>query len=290
MNERTQQPKVFLSYAAGDKEAATRIAYALIDRGLNIWFDLGTPAGATFDSSIFEAISASDYLVVLLSPNSVKSKWVEYELKAAMDKQLAARDITILPVLIADTEIPPLLQKYQYLDCRKDVELGVERLVDQISAAPEIDFSKLTWEQFEDLVMDLLAKLNFRNIEKQPFLKDLRFDIKADYPREDPFGVPKTETWLVECKFYKKSRADVKAISEFLFALGVLAANYRGLLITNSHLTSAAQDHLAHLETKVGKDVRVVDGTELKRLLIKYRDLVDKYFLTDEGTGNEPSE
>jgi hypothetical protein len=289
MSEQNPQPKVFISYASEDRDVAIRIAEALESRGVNVRYDLSIPLDNSFSRRISELISASDYLIALISPNTKKSDWVTYELITAVKKEITARDITILPVLIADAEIPGFLFNYQYFDCRLDVGQGIERLVDQISAAPEIDFSLLTWEQFENLVADLLAKLNFKNIQKQAKLADWKFDIKADYPRTDPFGISYTETWLVECKLYKKSRADVKAISEFLFSLGILASNYRGLLVTNSQLTSAATEHLELLQSKIGKDVRVIDGTELKRLLIRHKGLVEKYFLGDEAKDNESS-
>jgi hypothetical protein len=290
MNEQSSQPKVFLSYASQDGNVADKIARALDKRGVIVRRDISILEGSFPLEHIHDLIAASDYLIVLLSPNTKKSDKVMYEMSTAVAKELTARDITILPVLIADVEIPGFLYQYQYLDCRIDIEQGIERLADQISAAPEIDFSQLTWEKFEDLVADLLAKLDFKNIEKQRATQDAGFDMKADYSLNDPFGVPKTETWLIQCKLYKKSRADVKTISQFLFSLGILASNYRGLLITNSQLTSVTQDHLAHLETKVGKDVRVIDGTELKRLLIKHKDLVRKYFLKGTAEGNEFSE
>src|SRR5437588_12382029 len=139
MNEQSPHPKVFLSYATDDRGVAIKIAEALKARGVNVWFDVSIPIGNSLSHRISELISASDYLIVLISPNTKKSDWVTYELTTAVRKELTARDITILPVLIADAEIPGFLHTYQYLDCRIDVERGIERLVDQISAAPEID-------------------------------------------------------------------------------------------------------------------------------------------------------
>jgi hypothetical protein len=289
MNEQSPHPKVFLSYASEDRDTANRIAEGLGKRGVETWFD-AVPLGQSFSRRVTEAISASDYLVLLLSPRTMESDWVKYELDAALTKELTARDITILPVLIADTEIPAFLQGIVYLDCRNNIEQGIERLVEQISAAPEIDFSRLTPEKFENLVAELLTKLNFTNIARPRRLSETGYDIKAEYIRTDPFGLTVTETWLVECKFYQRSRADLKAISQFLLYLSILEPSNRGLLVINNQLTSVAQEHLANLNLKTGRDVRVLDGTELKRLLIKHKDLVGKYFLKDEAQGNESGE
>jgi len=290
MSEQSPHPRVFLSCATEDRGVAIKIAEALEARGVSVWFDLSIPTGNSLSRRISELISASDYLIVLISPSTKKSDWITYELTTAGRKELTARDITILPVLIADAEIPGFLHTYQYLDCRVDVERGIERLVDQISAAPDINFSLLTHEGFENLVADLLAELNFTNIERPPRFKDIGYDIKADFLHTDPFGLTTTETWLVECKLYQRSRADLKAISQFLFYLSMLEPNNRGLLVMNSQLTSVALEHLANFKSKTGTDIRVIEGTELKRLLIKHKDLVRKYFIKDEAEGNESSD
>jgi len=290
MNEQSLQPKVFLSYAKEDRYVAIRIAEALKARGVNVWNDSSILLDNSFSRSLNELISASDYLIVLISPHSQNSEWVMYELTAGVRKELTARDITILPVLLADTEIPYFLRNYQYLDCRADVEHGIEQLVDQISAAPEIDFLQLTPETFEFLVADLLTKLNFQDVRRPPRLTEAGYDFKADYAQTDPFGLTTTETWLVECKLYHRARADLNSISRFLFHLSLIEINSHGLLVTNGQLTSAAKEHIENLKSKVGKGIRVIEGPELKRLLIKHKDLVRKYFLKDEADGSESGE
>src|SRR5437868_2812252 len=121
MSEQSAHPRVFLSCAAEGRDVAIKIAEALEARGVSVWFDLSIPVGNSLSRRISELISASDYLIVLISPNTQEFDWVTYELTTAVRKELTARDITILPVLIADAEIPVSLRNYQYLDCRVDV-------------------------------------------------------------------------------------------------------------------------------------------------------------------------
>jgi hypothetical protein len=276
--------QVLLSYASADKEIAQKIVAELRHEGIRVWFDTYElqPADSIAEA-IERAISASDYLVVLLSPHSVNSVWVQKELGAALSRDLAARDITLLPVLIADCEIPPPLAYYQYLDLRTDFEEGVSRLVKQIDVAPEIDFSELDWKAFENLVVDLLTELGFRNIEREWAVSNLRVDLKAHYSYPDPFGVQVTDTWLVEIKFYRQGRADLKSIHQLVGYMSSLPARSKGLLITNGQLTSAARDWLKSAEANSRVDIRVVDGTELKRLLLQNRNLIKKYFVKDAG-------
>jgi restriction endonuclease Mrr len=278
--ERTQRCQIFLSYAHDDEYAARIIADKMLKKGFKVlpdMYELDTVDALT--SAIQNAISASDYLVVLLSPNSVKSTWVQQELNAALARELTTRDITLLPVVIADCKIPAVLASRQYLDLRSNFEEGVDRLVEQIGLVPEIDFSTLDYRLFEDLVVDLLSMLGFKDMKQGWAIEDNCIDVKALYPRLDPFGAEIIETWLVEVKFYRKSRADLKSIHRLAGHLSSLPEHCKGLMVTNSQLTSAAHEWLAFAESKDRIQIRVIDGTELKRLLLQHKDLIHKYFL-----------
>lgn len=286
-SERTHHYQVFLSYASNDKGVARKIVDKLHESGVQVRFDLyELKAADSLIAAIQNAISASDYLIVLLSPNSVDSVWVQEELNIALARELTTRDITLLPVVIADCEIPPALASRKYLDLRFNFDQGINQLVEQIGLAPEIDFSTLDHRLFEDLVADLLSKLGFRDIKQEWAIEGKYVDIKALYPRLDPFGAEIVETWLVEAKFYHKSRADLKSIHQLAGYLSSLPEHWKGLLITNSQLTSVAREWLASAESRGRIQIRVVDGTELKRLLLQCKDLIYKYFLKS-GRGQD---
>jgi len=156
--------------------------------------------------------------------------------------------------------------------------MTLDQLVEQIGLIPEINFSMLDHLLFAELVADLLSELGFRDIKQEWAFADKYIDIKALYPRIDPFGAEVIETWLVEVKFYHKSRADLNSIHQLAGYLSSLPEHYKGLLVTNSQLTSAARDWLASAESKGRTQIRVVDGTELKRLLLQRKDLIHKHF------------
>src|ERR1019366_9465903 len=109
--------QVFLSYAQADGDVARQIADALQKEGLRVWFDAWELAsGDSIVQRIEQAVATSDILVVLLSPNSVASRWVQTELSAAfLSRELRDRAITIIPAVIEDCEIPPLLADRKYL-------------------------------------------------------------------------------------------------------------------------------------------------------------------------------
>lgn len=75
---------VFLSYAAADREYARKLFNLLSQRSnLHIFTLEGLSAGEAWESMLKEALSLCDIFIVLLSPNSVYSKWVLPELGAA---------------------------------------------------------------------------------------------------------------------------------------------------------------------------------------------------------------
>lgn len=271
--------QVFLSYASADEEVARRIADQLRIQGVRVWFDqYELRFGDSIASAIEHAISASDYLVILLSPHSVNSRWVRTELNATLAQELTTRDITLLPVLIADCEIPSLLASRRYLDLRYNLEQGVRQLVKQIGLVPNIDFSQLDAKSFEQLIVDLLRALGFTEMQREWRIADRSVDIKTLYSRTDPFGVKVTETWLVEVRFYRKSRADLKSIHQLTSYLSTLPEQFKGLLVTNGQITSTARQWLESLQGRSRIEIRVLDGTDLKRLLLQHEDLVHKYF------------
>lgn len=72
-------PSIFISYAHEDRETAERLAGLLLDRGYDVWWDREILGGQPFGSEIQKQIKGADHVVVLLSPDSVSSRWVREE-------------------------------------------------------------------------------------------------------------------------------------------------------------------------------------------------------------------
>ena len=271
--------QIFLSYAAADHDIARAIATELRRNGLRVWFaEYELKVGDSLANKITGAISSSDYLVVLLSPQSVKSRWVQRELNAAFARDLSSRDITLIPVLISDCDVPSFLEHRVLIDLRANFQAGISKLVQKIGIAPNIDFSLLTPKQFERLVADLFSSSGFSDLQFESPVGDRRVDIVAKYTATDPLGGTREEIWLVEVKFYRKERADIQALQQLMAYLVKLPEKYRGVLVTNSQLTSVANTWLETARITTRQDIRIIDGTELRRLLLKHSDVAAKYF------------
>lgn len=270
--------QVFVSYAQADKAVARQIAEALRNAGLLVWIDAWElAAGDSIAQRIDQAIASSDILLVLLSRSSVASNWVQSELSAALSRELRDRAITVVPALIEDCDIPPLLADRQYLDLRRDLPAAIQRLVEQIGSAPALDFSKLDGRAFEGMVGDLLANLGF-SVQRTPLMRDSGFDFVAFYRSRDPFGAEQTDTWLVEVKLYRDQRVSISALRQMLGFLMMAGGSKKGLIVTNGRLTSVARTFLSESTERSGHELRVIDGTELTNLLIQHPELIRTYF------------
>jgi hypothetical protein len=123
-------PKVFVSHSSKDKPFVRRLVDELKRRDLAVWFDereLGV--GDSIVDGIQTGLKESDYLMIVLSRNSVASKWVRNELNYALMEEKSRQGIAILPVLIEDCEIPPLLTGRIHADFRGDFEIGLNSLL-----------------------------------------------------------------------------------------------------------------------------------------------------------------
>lgn len=109
-----RQFEVFLSHTSHDKEWASEFASALRDEGVSAWFDAtDLQLGERWQDVIQDALRESCILVVIISPKSLKSPWLFFELGAAV-----AGGKKIIPVLTQDvdmSDIPGLLAQFQVL-------------------------------------------------------------------------------------------------------------------------------------------------------------------------------
>lgn len=273
-----QRPQVFLSYASADSAAAKVIVAGLRSRDLSVWLDADElRPGDHWTDSIRSVISVSAYFLLLLSKRSVQSSWIAHEVETML-KELQSRDVTFLPVLLEDCDIPSPLATYQCFDMRSGIEENLEKLAEALRLTPKIDFEKLSPQTFEQLVVDLLEKLGFVNLQPEIRQKDSGVNAVVEFRQKDPFGAEIREVYAVEAKFYRHSRAGLQALRQLTgYAKNDPKIN-KALLVTNGNLTSVALDWVNDAPKATGIPIRVIDGTELKRLLLQNTDLVSKYF------------
>lgn len=132
MQGKTVAYDVFISYSRRDKRTFTEIRDLLTAVGLVVWTDESlTPGTPSWKDAIEDAIEGARSLVVILSPDSKDSAWVEREIEYAMHHNLP-----IFPVLVRGdvrSAVPFELSGMQWADVRRDFYGGMEPLVAAIT-------------------------------------------------------------------------------------------------------------------------------------------------------------
>ena len=100
--------RVFISYSRKDIDFARKLAGDLEKAGFGVWWDVSDlKGGDEWVRVIPSAIESSQYFIILLSPDSVLSQWVEKEYLHALKLRLK-----IIPVMIKPCRVtvasPPI--------------------------------------------------------------------------------------------------------------------------------------------------------------------------------------
>lgn len=114
---------VFISHSSHDTEFVKReIIPLLTGSGVDVWYSKANiETAAEWEKQIKIGLRACDWFLVVLSPDSVVSDWVQSEVDWALDE----RKGKIIPVLYKDcdpTELHLRLRRIQYIDFRDDPE------------------------------------------------------------------------------------------------------------------------------------------------------------------------
>lgn len=99
-------PSVFISYASADGGIARRVCDSFEARGISCWIaPRNVPPGMEYGQAIIDGIKKCRVMVVLLSHDAGVSRYVAREVERAVSHQ-----VTLLPVRLADIEIPDQLE------------------------------------------------------------------------------------------------------------------------------------------------------------------------------------
>lgn len=115
--------QVFMSYAAADEALAHRLSVTLRKAGLDVWDGTEILPGENWAAKVAEALQESRAMVVLLTPDSLRSSHVKHEISFALGDE--HYDHRLIPVLAAPPhqlpreEIPWILNNLQMVSLLK---------------------------------------------------------------------------------------------------------------------------------------------------------------------------
>jgi len=120
--------RAYLSYALPDREIARELVDKLEDAGHEVWFnDREITAGENWRKKVEEALNTSNAMIVLISPASMSSKLVRWEIEYAFfSKNFAHR---VLPVYLRPTDdVPWFLRKQHGVTMGRDHKKGIHEI------------------------------------------------------------------------------------------------------------------------------------------------------------------
>ena len=98
-----QVSPLFISYSHGDTKFVDKLESYLNKRGIRFWRDVHDMKSGRMETQIDRAIRQNPTVLLILSEHSIKSDWVEHEVRTArgLEKELG-RDV-LCPVALDDS-------------------------------------------------------------------------------------------------------------------------------------------------------------------------------------------
>lgn len=126
---------VFLSHSNKDREFVVRLANDLAGAGVDVWLDQWSlNPGETLAEAIDQALKASRFLVVVMSPDYFQSQWAQQEWHYALASELGDETVKLIPLMYRDCEVPLMLRMKVWIDFRDPANYrsALDRLVRSI--------------------------------------------------------------------------------------------------------------------------------------------------------------
>jgi hypothetical protein len=145
----------------------------------------------------------------------------------------------------------------------------------------DIDFQRITPTQFEELSFKLIRRFGFQEIRWRQGAGDNGRDIQAINIEGNQLVGSYEEKWFFECKHYKGGVPPVEFDSKFAWATAEKAKNLAFIL--SSHITNNGDVWFNNRKAGVDYNVHLIEGNELKELLLEHLDLVKEFGLIESN-------
>lgn len=127
--------KVFISYSHKDENIANRLEKALRELRISFWIDKRElKVGDRIFRNVLKGILETRYLIVLISKNSLRSKWVKKELIKALQLEKETKQSKIIPLRLDKCAAPTIIRDRLYADIssERDFYFGLSELLRKI--------------------------------------------------------------------------------------------------------------------------------------------------------------
>ena len=148
------KPRIFMSYSRREVGFIDDLTDRLEREGFNVWLDYrNLIPGTPWADQINRGVDEADVILLVVSKASIASQYVELEWRRVIKEEKKR----IILLIFEAVDLPPVLEKYEWVDFRGDYETGIRELVGQLEApqqedhpAPETGFKVpgIVWRAF----------------------------------------------------------------------------------------------------------------------------------------------
>jgi adenylate cyclase len=241
--------RIFLSYARDDVDAAKQLAGCIAEAGHDVWWDRHLHGGSRFAAEIDQALKDAQAVVVLWSPQSIGSAWVQDEAAEGRDSG------RLVPVSLSSAKPPLGFRQFQTIDLGSwdgnGAPAAIAELLDAVAqtcgsqAAPESAGAPEKAAPKKRTSVCVLPFVNMSGEAEQEYFSDgISEDIITDLSKVSALSVVARNTAFT----FKGGSVDVKEVARTLEVTYVLEGSVRKagnrVRITAQLIDGAAGDHV----------------------------------------------
>ncbi|WP_309661707.1 TIR domain-containing protein [Sphingomonas sp.] len=241
--------KVFLSYAREDAPAAKQLAESIGRAGHEVWWDRHIQGGSRFSSEIDRELKSAAVVVVLWSPTSIESAWVQDEAAEGRDSG------RLVPVSLGGSRAPLGFRQFHTVDLANWSGAGepaeIDDLLDAIAKTAGNSAAAATTAQASEPKVArgpsvcVLPFVNMSGDPEQEYFSDgITEDIITDLSKVSALLVIARNTAFT----FKGKVMDVKEVAQALDVSHVLEGSVRKagdrVRITGQLIDAATGGHL----------------------------------------------
>ena len=127
--------KAFICHNKADKVTARMIAGALVQQGVDVWFDeWKIRPGESIMGGIEAGLTNADCFVLVWSEDASKSNWVGTELHAYLRRRVDDQSLRIVPCMLDEASLPTLVADYKGFKINSTTSL--EDIAQEITGNP----------------------------------------------------------------------------------------------------------------------------------------------------------
>jgi adenylate cyclase len=241
--------RIFLSYARDDVDAAKQLASCIGDAGHDVWWDRHLHAGSRFAAEIDKALKDAEAVVVMWSPTSIDSAWVQDEAAEGRDSG------RLVPVTLGSAKPPLGFRQFQTIDLGSWDGRGSPAAIDELleaigrtcgtNAKQAAERSEKPGAPKKRTSVCVLPFINMSGESEQEYFSDgISEDIITDLSKVSALSVVARNTAFT----FKSQSVDVKEVAKTLGVTYVLEGSVRKagnrVRITAQLIDGAAGDHV----------------------------------------------